>query len=70
MCSYVNNWSYYNISFNYFKFLLEKIFIILVKLFITINNNISNDWRDGIIIKLLSKITQDIFIIILETYCI
>lgn len=70
MCSYVDTWSYYNISFNYFKLLIEKLIIFSVKLFIIINNNISNDLRDSIMIKILTKISQDIFIIILETYCI
>jgi hypothetical protein len=70
MCSYVDTWSCCHISFNYFKLLIEKLLIIFVKLFIIINNNISNDMRNSIMIKILAKISQDIFIILLETYCI
>lgn len=70
MCSYVNDWNYYNLSFYYFKLAIEKMCILLIKLFILIKKHISSNWKNGIILKILSKLSQDIFIIILEKYCL
>jgi hypothetical protein len=37
--------------------------------FIFIKNNITNEQKDSFLFKLFSKIFQDIFVLILETYC-
>jgi hypothetical protein len=70
MCSYVNDWSVINKMFNYIKIVIEKIFIYFTYFAIYIKINLSEDFKQNIIYKLLSKITHDIFIIILETYCL
>jgi hypothetical protein len=69
MCSYVNDWSYSNKCFNYIKIIIEKICIYLIKLLILFKNKISDEFRETIIYKILSKVSNDIFIIILESYC-
>ena len=70
MCSYVNDWNVTNYVFNYFKFLIEKLCIYLTYFLILIKNKISNDFKETILFKILSKITHDIFIIILDNYCL
>jgi hypothetical protein len=70
MCSYVNEWSISNKMFNYIKIIIEKFCIYFTYFAIYIKVNLSEEFKDSIIYKLLSKISQDIFIIILETYCL
>ena len=70
MCSYVNDWSFTNIGFNYFKFLIEKVCIYLTYLLILIKDKVNDDLKDTVFYKILSKITYDVFIIILENYCL
>lgn len=70
MCSYVNDWNYLNIGFNFIKFFIEKICIYATYIFIFIKNNISNKQKNSFLFKIISKIFQDIIILILETYCL
>ena len=72
MCSYVNDWSVNNNMFNYVKILIEKLtlnFIYIVIYFKTIIP-FGYDFENTIVYKIISKITHDIFIILLETYCL
>jgi hypothetical protein len=70
MCSYVNDWNISNISFNYIKILVERICILSIHILIYIKKVVPREFQGTIIYKILSKILQDIFIIILETYCL
>jgi hypothetical protein len=70
MCSYVNDWTYSNICFNYIKTIIERICIYLIYILLYIKTHISCEFKDTIIYKILSKISYDIFIIILENYCL
>jgi hypothetical protein len=70
MCSYVNDWSFINIGFNYLKILIEKICIYFTYIFIFIKNNITNEQKESFLFKIFSKIFQDMFVLILETYCL
>ena len=72
MCSYVNDWSINYKTFNYTKTLLEKFIVHFIYLVIYFKNIIPfcYDFENMIIYKIISKITQDIFIILLETYCL
>jgi len=70
MCSYVNNWTYYNICFNYIKTIIERICIYLIHVLIFVKTNISDEFKDTVMYKILSKVSYDIFIIILENYCL
>jgi hypothetical protein len=70
MCSYVNDWNYINFFWINVKFILEKIVIYIIYIIINIKNNLPIDFYSSIICKILTKIIQDIFVIILDTYCL
>ena len=70
MCSYVNDWTYSNICFNYIKTIIERICIYLIHVLIFIKTNISEQFKETVLYKILSKISYDVFIIILENYCL
>jgi hypothetical protein len=72
MCSYVNDWSINNNTFNYIKTLIEKLTINFIYLVIYFKKRIpfGYDFENTIVYKIISKITHDIFIILLETYCL
>jgi hypothetical protein len=70
MCSYVNDWGVTNISFNYLKTHIERIFIYITYLFIYIEKNIPEEFKKTVLSKLFTKISYDVFIIILENYCL
>ena len=70
MCSYVNDWSYSNICFNHIKTIIERICIYLIHVLIFIKTNISAQFKETVLYKILSKISYDVFIIILENYCL
>ena len=70
MCSYVNDWSFTNMGFNYIKILIEKMLIYITYFLIYVKNKIPATFEKTVLYKILSKITHEIFIIILETYCL
>jgi hypothetical protein len=70
MCSYVNDWNYSNKGFNYLKQVIERIMIYFTYILICINNNISSEFKETVLSKILSKIAYDVFIILLENYCL
>jgi hypothetical protein len=72
MCSYVNDWSITNKFINNFKILLEKLIMNFIHLLIYFKNIIpfGCDFENTLMYKIISKITHDIFIILLETYCL
>jgi hypothetical protein len=69
MCSYVNDWSLINIGFNYLKILVEKICIYLTYFLLLIKDRFNDDFKESIFYKIISKVSHDIFIIIIENYC-
>jgi hypothetical protein len=65
MCSCVNDWNYFNKIRFYIRELLEKIvYYILYFLYVT------QKYKNHIIYKILKKIIYDVFIIIINKYCI
>jgi len=70
MCSYVNEWNYINIFFNYVKYIIEKLVVYITCLLIYFENKMPVEFKSSIISKIFIKIIQDIFVIILETYCL
>jgi len=70
MCSYVNDWSLSHSGFNYCKFLVERCCIYFTYFLVFMKDKIPEECRQNILYKILSKISQDIFIIILENYCL
>jgi hypothetical protein len=70
MCSFVDNWNIINKGYYNLRFILERIIINIIILMNYIKKNLSNDIKDNIIIKIISKIIFDVFSIILESYCL
>ena len=70
MCSYVNDWSFTNIGFNYVKILMEKLCIYITYFCIYFKSCLPCGFENTILYKIISKITHEIFIILLETYCL
>jgi len=70
MCSYVNNWSLSNIGFYYLKILIEKFLIYIMYFCIFINNNIPDEFKNTVLAKIIIKISNDIFVILLENLCL
>ena len=72
MCSFVNDWSIFTKSYHSFRLILERIIINIIilinyaKTYLPLPAGI----KDNIIVKIISKITFDIFSIILDTYCL
>jgi len=69
MCSYINDWTYSNTFYNYIKTLIEKICICLIHLLLFVQTKMPREFKDTVLYKILSKISYDIFIILLENYC-
>lgn len=70
MCSFVNDWNILN-KFNYnIKLLLEYIALNILYLLIYLKKYIPVEFKDNLLLKIISKITFDIFSITLETYCL
>jgi len=70
MCSYVNDWSISNITSNYIKLLMEKVCVYITYFCLCVKIWLPCGFETTVLYKILSKITHDIFIIILETYCL
>ena len=70
MCSYINDWSITNKSFNHIKLIIEKVCIYIIYFLLYIKTKIPDEFENTFIYKIISKISNDIFIIILETYCL
>ena len=70
MCSYVNDWSFVNIGFNHIKIMIEMICIYLTHFVIYIKTKLPDGFETTVLYKIISKITHEIFIILLETYCL
>jgi hypothetical protein len=70
MCSYVNNWSVLNKSFNYLKIVVEKICIYVVYFLIHLKEKIPDDFKNTVLFKILESVSRETFIICLETYCL
>ena len=70
MCSYVEDWNIIN-KFNYrLKIILEKIIIYILYLIHYFKKYLPKDFHDNLMIKIISKLAFDIFILILEKYCL
>jgi hypothetical protein len=70
MCSYVNNWTNSIILFNYIKFVMERICVYFIHILLFVKTYISDEFKQTILYKILSKISYDIYIIMLESYCL
>jgi hypothetical protein len=70
MCSYVNDWNYGNIAFNNLKLLFEKVCIYIIHLIIYIKSKVPEEFKENIVYKIMAKISYDVFVIIIESYCL
>ena len=70
MCSYVNDWSYVTNCRQEIKLFLEKILVYIIYILSIIKKIIPQWFKSTIFYKLIHKISYEIFIIILETYCL
>jgi hypothetical protein len=70
MCSYVNNWHIYHISSHYLKQVFEKFCLYLMKILFYLKINLSDNIKESILFKLSGKIIHEIYILILEKYCL
>ena len=70
MCSYVNEWNITDRCFLNLKSCIEKFTIYIAYLIMLIRKKIPIEVEQTFIYKLITKIFQDIFIVILETYCL
>ena len=70
MCSFVNDWNIFN-KFNYnLKLLFEYLLVNVFYLLIYFKKYIPEEFKDNLVLKIISKIIFDIFSVILETYCL
>lgn len=70
MCSYVEDWNIINKCHYNTKILFEKIIVYILYFMNYVKIYIPEDIKYNVIVKLLSKISFDIFSTILETYCL
>jgi hypothetical protein len=70
MCSYVNDWSIFNKGRIFFKIIVEKILIYFTYLIFLIKKYIPHKIKDYTLYKILSKITYETYVILLQSYCI
>jgi hypothetical protein len=70
MCSYVNDWSIIDRSRIFLRIIIEKIIIYFFYFVISIQKCIPNEIKDYVLYKILSKITHETYIILLQNYCI
>jgi hypothetical protein len=70
MCSYVNDWSWYNRACYYAKLVFEYIVLCIVKSVVYINQNVNMPFKDTFFYELALKIKQVIIISFMEHYCL
>jgi len=70
MCSYVNEWSIFNKARILLKTIIEKFLIYFTYLVFLIKKYTPHKIKDYILYKILSKITYETYVILLQSYCI
>jgi hypothetical protein len=70
MCSYVNEWSLFNKARIFLKSVIEKILIYFIYLVFLIKKYTPHKIKDYTLYKILSKITYETYVILLQSYCI
>jgi len=70
MCSYINEWNILDNSRFFIKKMAENILIYFVCIINLLLKNVSVEIKDFVLYKILSKITYETYVILLQTYCI
>jgi len=50
--------------------LFEKVCIYIIHLIIYIKSKVSEEFKENIIYKIMAKVSYDVFVIIMESYCL
>lgn len=69
-CNYVNNRNIYERLVNNIKLLIEKIIFLSIYIIVCLKKYLPNNIHDYLIVKIMSNIISDIFILTLKTYFI
>jgi len=70
MCSYVNDWTIVERYYYKLKFIFERFFVYIIYFLYILKKNLPFDLTNTLFYKLVTKILREIFIILLETYCL
>lgn len=70
LCNYVHKRNIIDHFFNLMKLFIEKLIFITIHIIIYFKKYIPHDIDDYFIVKVLTNITRDIFILLLKTYFI
>jgi hypothetical protein len=70
MCSYVNDWNYIYSGFYNLKKIFENVCIYIIHFIIYIKTKIPEEFKENILYKIIAKISYDVFVIILQNYCL
>jgi hypothetical protein len=70
MCSYIENWTILNNLHIQIKLLFEKIFIYFISISIMCNKYICGYFTDYLFYKVIQIFIYDLYIILLENYCV
>jgi hypothetical protein len=70
MCSYVNDWSFYKKIRFYFKLMIEKFVIFIIKLFVFISHHFPKQMKRNEIYRLVTNIVREKYITLIKNYCI
>ena len=70
MCSYVNDWSLFSKSRIFLKTVIEKILIYFIYIVFVIKKYTPHKINDYTMYKILTKITYETYVILLQSYCI
>jgi hypothetical protein len=70
MCCYVNEWNLFDKFYYKLKSIFEKFFTYIIYFIIIIKKHVNIDINNTIYYKLISRISYDVFTILLETYCL
>jgi len=66
MCSYVDNWGLYNYVFINIRYLIEKIIVYQVYFLDIINKNLSKNFKQGMMCRLMAKIGSEILVMLIH----
>jgi uncharacterized membrane protein len=70
MCSFVNDWNIFNKGWYNIKLILEKLLIYFIYFLVYIRKKIPSEFKKSAICKLFFRIISEIYIILLDTYCL
>jgi hypothetical protein len=70
MCCYVNEWNLFDKFYYKLKSIFEKFFTYIIYFIVIIKKHVNIEIKNTIYYKLISRISYDVFTILLETYCL